>query len=42
MLELTLGKRFLRIAGERIEITKELAKWIKENTNIQIIFVLSK
>ena len=39
MLELALGKRYLRICGERIEITKELAKWIKEHTNVQIIFV---
>ena len=39
MLELTLGKRYLRLYGERIEISKELAKWIKEFTNIQIVFV---
>lgn len=39
MLELALGKRYLRLYGERIEISKELAKWIKEFTNIQIVFV---
>lgn len=40
MLELRLTKRILKIAGEKIEISKELARWIAKNTNTVIVYNL--
>jgi len=40
MLEVQINKRILHIAGEKVEISKELFRWIYENTNTQVMFNL--
>lgn len=40
MLEIQINKRILHIAGEKIEISREMAHWIYENTNTQVMFNL--